>query len=167
MHYSRRNNVYLEESPKQTMSFAPVVPSIKFAQILKHLKFNLIIFPLGLVWARPYPCPNKIQSKGWNSSSEDDLDMPPPTVVECTANCCWEAALRLWLGQSDPEPGAPASPNCWHGADIGMPTPRWSRHRKELACAVGAHMHCLSSAGAPPPLGAMPCPLDGWQVKLH
>ena len=38
----------------------------------------------------------------------------------------WDAALCLY-----DEPGAPASPNCWHEADLGIPTPRWSRHRKE------------------------------------
>lgn len=89
---------------------------------------------------------------------------PPPTVVECTANCCWDAALRMWLRRSDREPGAPASPNCWHEADLGMPTPpRWSRHRKEPGCVVGEHMHRLKSAGASPPLEAIPCRLDGSQ----
>ena len=34
---------------------------MKFARILKQLTFNLIIFRLGLVWARPYPCPSEVQ----------------------------------------------------------------------------------------------------------
>jgi hypothetical protein len=88
--------------------------------------------------------------------------MPPLTVAERTANCCWDAALRMWpLEQRDREPCTPAAaPKCWHEDDLGMPSaPRWRRHRKEPGCVVGEQMHCLASAGvsagASPPLEAI------------
>jgi len=52
-----------KKSAVSQKSFAPVVPYIKFAQILKHLTFKLIFFQVGIVWARPYSYPNEARSK--------------------------------------------------------------------------------------------------------
>ena len=49
---------------------------MKFARILKHLEFNLIFSRVGLVWARPYPCPNEARSKSKNPSRR-----APPTTT--------------------------------------------------------------------------------------
>ena len=53
---------------------------MKFARILKHLEFNLIFSRVGLVWARPYPCPNEARSKSKNPSHR-----APPTAVPSAA----------------------------------------------------------------------------------
>ena len=53
---------------------------MKFARILKHLEFNLIFSRVGLVWARPYPCPNEARSKSKNLSR-----CAPPTAAPSAA----------------------------------------------------------------------------------
>ena len=53
---------------------------MKFARILKHLEFNLIFSRVGLVWARPYPCPNEARSKSKNPSRR-----APPTAAPSAA----------------------------------------------------------------------------------
>ena len=121
---------------------------MKFARILKHLEFNLIIFQLGLVWARPYPCPNKVQSKGWNSSSEDDLDMPPPTVVECTANCCWEAALRLYDKPGTGVAQLLARGRPWHANAAVEPAPEGARVCRGRAYALPLVGRCPAAVGS-------------------